>query len=69
MEFLIGKYSGFCAGVQNTYYIENEDDLKEIEVKDKDVIAIVAGASVPKYLIERIINKIKSSKVKERILK
>ena len=44
----------------NTYFVENENDLDNIEFSDKDKVGVVAGASVPLYIIDTIINKIKN---------
>ena len=40
---------------KDTYFIENEDDVKKIHFDNNDVIGVVAGASAPLWLIDNII--------------
>jgi len=46
----------------DSYLIENEDELKPEWFKDKDLCGVSAGASTPEWLIQNIINKIKQIK-------
>lgn len=43
----------------NTFFIKDENDLKCIKFNDNDVVGVVAGASAPKYLIDKIVSLIK----------
>jgi 4-hydroxy-3-methylbut-2-enyl diphosphate reductase len=55
--YLISKQ--YC---NDSYLIENEDELKPEWFKDKDLCGVSAGASTPEWLIQNIINKIKQIK-------
>jgi len=46
----------------DSYLIENEDELNPDWFKDKDLCGVSAGASTPEWLIQNIINKIKKIK-------
>jgi 4-hydroxy-3-methylbut-2-enyl diphosphate reductase len=43
---------------KEVYFIEEESDLNNIKFKDDDIIGIVAGASAPKYFIDKIVSLI-----------
>ncbi|MGB9809579.1 MAG: 4-hydroxy-3-methylbut-2-enyl diphosphate reductase [Caldanaerobacter sp.] len=47
---------------KNTYHIESADEIMEEMIKEHEVIGITAGASTPDYVIDEVINKIKSIK-------
>ena len=53
--FLITK--AIC---QNSYHIENADELQKEWFKDKKLCGITAGASTPEWIIENIANAIKN---------
>lgn len=53
--FLIAK--AIC---QNSYHIENADELQKEWFKDKKLCGITAGASTPEWIIENIANAIKN---------
>ena len=46
----------------NSYLIENEDELNPEWFKNKNLCGVSAGASTPEWLIQNIINKIKQIK-------
>jgi 4-hydroxy-3-methylbut-2-enyl diphosphate reductase len=46
----------------DSYLIENEDELKPEWFKNKNLCGVSAGASTPEWLIQNIINKIKQIK-------
>ena len=46
----------------DSYLIENEDELKSEWFRDKNLCGVSAGASTPEWLIQNIINKIKQIK-------
>ena len=46
----------------DSYLIENEDELKSEWFKNKNLCGVSAGASTPEWLIQNIINKIKQIK-------
>lgn len=41
------------------FFIENEDDVKNINFNNNDIIGVIAGASAPKYLIDKVVSLIK----------
>lgn len=43
---------------KDTYFVEDETNLNKIKFNKDDVVGVVAGASVPKYLIEKVIKYI-----------
>ena len=43
----------------NSYHIETEDELREEWFKGVSTIGVSAGASTPKWIIERVINRIR----------
>ena len=45
---------------QNSYLVEDIDDLQKEWFKDKKICGITAGASTPDWIIKRIISKIES---------
>lgn len=45
---------------KNVYFVTDEESITSISFSDNDVVGVVAGASAPKYLIDSIVNKIKS---------
>ncbi|AAM24574.1 MAG: 4-hydroxy-3-methylbut-2-enyl diphosphate reductase [Caldanaerobacter subterraneus] len=47
---------------KNTYHIERADEITFEMLKGHDIIGITAGASTPDYVIEEVIEKIKSLK-------
>ena len=55
--YLISKQ--FC---EDSYLIENEDELQNEWFKNKNLCGVSAGASTPEWLIQNIINKIKQIK-------
>ena len=55
--YLISKQ--FC---DDTYLIENENELNKDWFKDKNLCGVSAGASTPEWLIQNIIKKIKQIK-------
>ena len=55
--YLISKQ--FC---NNSYLIENENELQKEWFKNKNLCGVSAGASTPEWLIQNIINKIKQIK-------
>jgi len=55
--YLISKQ--FC---NNSYLIENENELQKSWFKNKNLCGVSAGASTPEWLIQNIINKIKQIK-------
>ncbi len=46
----------------NVLFAESIDDLNKIIISDSDVVGIVAGASTPKYSIDKIVDYIKCEK-------
>lgn len=46
---------------QNTYLLENEEDLEEACLQGKHKIGLTAGASTPEEIIRNIENKIRGS--------
>ena len=44
----------------DTYFVEDIEDINLINFKNNDIIGIVAGASAPKYLIDEVVEKIKN---------
>nr|MBP3724665.1 4-hydroxy-3-methylbut-2-enyl diphosphate reductase [Campylobacter sp.] len=45
---------------QNSFLIENSDELEQIWFKDKNLCGISAGASTPDWIINEVVEKIKS---------
>ncbi len=43
----------------NSYHIETEEELKEEWFKNAKTVGVSAGASTPKWIIERVVNRIK----------
>jgi len=47
---------------KDSYLVEDEDELKKEWFRDKNHCGVTAGASTPEWLIQKIINKIKTLK-------
>ena len=50
-------------GCKDSYLIENETELKQEWFEDKKLCGISAGASTPDWIVQNVINKIKSLKL------
>ena len=44
---------------KEVYFIEDESDINTIKFNNNDIIGVVAGASAPKYFIDKIVSLIK----------
>ena len=44
---------------KDVYFIEKDSDVKKVTFKNDDIVGIVAGASAPKYLIDKIVSIVK----------
>ncbi|MBD3792997.1 MAG: 4-hydroxy-3-methylbut-2-enyl diphosphate reductase [Campylobacterales bacterium] len=51
-------------GCPNSYLIENESELKKEWFEEKKLCGISAGASTPDWIVQNVINKIKSFQLK-----
>ncbi len=51
-------YNIAISNCKNTYFVEEEKDLRTIEFKESDKVGVLAGASVPNYIIDNIIKKL-----------
>lgn len=58
------KLTDICRKINsNTYHIEEAKELKEEWIKNKNIIGVTAGASTPFWIIEEVINKLKSMNI------
>ena len=54
------KLFRICKSVnENSYLVESEKDLEEKWFDGKEVVGITAGASTPKWIIEKVVNALK----------
>ena len=55
------KLKNICKKIQNnTYHIETEAELEYKWFKNAENIGITAGASTPDWIIEKVVEKIRS---------
>ena len=46
---------------KNSYFVEDANDLKNIDISNFSSIAIVSGTSTPKYIIEKVVSVVEAT--------